>query len=144
MKLTLKRDTFGETTTLGKLYVDGQYFCETLEDKVRQYGDKVDGAAAIPLGFYNVDLSLSSRFKRVMPIIYTDPDKVTLRAGGIAFKGVRFHGGNTHKDTEGCPLVAYNRVNNTTIQGSAEKELTALIKDGLDEGGNVILQVVNA
>lgn len=141
MKLTLKRDTFGETTTLGKLYVDGEYFCETLEDKVRPAGEKIDGATAIPAGMYNVELSLSSRFGRVMLIIFTDLDKVTLRHGGVTFKGVRFHGGNTHKDTHGCPLVAYNRVSDTMIQGSAEKELTALIKDALDDGDNVILQV---
>ena len=47
-------------------------------------------------------------------------------SNGIEFKGVRMHGGNRSKDTHGCPLVAFNRLDNDTIQGTAEKKLLEL------------------
>ena len=34
MKLLLKRIFLGENYTIGKLYIDGVYKCDTLEDKV--------------------------------------------------------------------------------------------------------------
>jgi hypothetical protein len=35
MKLTLKRIAKKDTYTVGKLYIDGVYFCDTIEDKDR-------------------------------------------------------------------------------------------------------------
>ena len=126
--ILLIRDTFSEQTTVGKLYINGEFFCYTLEDTVRAYGIKVPRYTAIPEGEYNVKLSESHRFKRLMPMIYTEDNEYEIKAGGIGFKGVRMHGGNTHEDTEGCVLVAHNRVDDKTIQGSAEKDLVAELK----------------
>lgn len=128
MKLLLIRDTFTKTTTSGKLYVDGDYFCYTLEDVVRGEGIKISGETAIPTGEYKVILSMSSRFKRLMPMVYTEDNQYEIIKGGISFKGVRLHGGNTHKDTHGCPLIAHNKIDDNTIQGSAEKDLVAELK----------------
>lgn len=36
MLLQLKRIFKGATYTIGRLYIDGKYFCDTLEDKVRE------------------------------------------------------------------------------------------------------------
>ena len=142
MKLELKRDHYTARTTLGKLYIDGVYFCETLEDTVRPYGIKVKGETAIPAGEYLVDVTMSSRFKREMPIISSD-GKWTISLNGIKFKGVRFHGGNTHTNTHGCPLVAKNRLNDDTIQGTMEKPLTAKIKEAISKGDSIHLFVTN-
>lgn len=142
MKIELKRDSYTARTTLGKLYIDGVYFCETLEDTVRPYAIKVKGDTAIPEGEYLVDVTMSSRFKREMPIISTD-GKWTINCNGIQFKGVRFHGGNNHSNTHGCPLVAKNRLNDDTIQGTMEKPLTAKIKKAISNGENIHLFVTN-
>ena len=136
-QLTLKlvRDTFTETETLGKLYANNKYFCFTLEDKNRDLNmnglleeGKVHGRTAIPYGTYLVVLEYSNRFKRILPEI----------KGVKTHSETKFHGGNTHLNTEGCPLVAYNRYVNKPhptiagirnwIQGSAEKDLVNLIK----------------
>lgn len=126
-----KRNPSTPKTTLGKLYLDGAYFSFTLEDAVRPHGVKIPGQTAIPAGLYNVKVTMSSRFKRLMPMIYNQANGYEIIAGGISFKGCRLHGGNTHHDTEGCPLVAKQKISNEKIYGSMEKALTkALIERG--------------
>jgi hypothetical protein len=71
MKLLLRRIALRDTYTIGHLYINGVYFCDTLEDKVRNLDDesKVYGETAIPYGTYNVVIDYSSHFKRMMPHI---------------------------------------------------------------------------
>ena len=139
MELKLIRDTFTINTTIGKLYIDDVFFCYTLEDTARDEGIKIKGHTSIPRGEYKVKLSHSSRFKRVMPMIYTESNEYELKNKGISFKGIRIHGGNTHKNTEGCILVAKNKLNDSTIQGTMEKELVKKLT-GVE---NITLEVVN-
>jgi len=141
VQLQLVRDSYSNKSTLGKLYIQGDFFCHTLEDVVRPYGEKEHGETAIPNGLYQVNVSRSGRFKRYMPILFNQPNGYELRSNGISFSGIRLHSGNTHKDTHGCPLVAYNRISENMIQGTAEKELIAKIKDLLDQFGEVFITV---
>ena len=107
MKLTLKRIALRPTYTIGRLYIDGEYFCDTCEDKVRDTNKngvfdeekKVYGETAIPYGTYTIILSMSNRFKRVLPLLLDVPD----------FDGIRIHSGNTSKDSLGCILVGENK-----------------------------------
>lgn len=92
MKITVIR-TKHKGYTEGKLFLDDQFFCDTLEDEVRPI--KIAGETAIPAGHYKVILNMSNRFKKVMPLILNVPN----------FEGVRIHSGNTKEDTEGCILV---------------------------------------
>ena len=125
MKLKLIRNKQNKNTTLGELYIDGKPFCYTLEDLTRDV--KIKNKTAIPEGKYNVVMSYSKRFKKFMPLIYNHIDKA-IRKEGMTFKGVRFHGGNTHKDTEGCILVAANiDYHNFLIWGSMSDELNKLL-----------------
>jgi len=117
--------------TLGEMYTSDddmeKRFCYTLEDTLRPDGLKVPKETAIPAGTYLVSITKSTRFKRDMPLIYND-DAMRVNKGRVMFAGVRFHGGNTHEDTAGCPLIAYKRIDDQTIQGSAEKDFTALLR----------------
>lgn len=141
MKAEIKiiRDTFTDNTTIGKLYINNEFFCFTLEDAVRDYGVKVKGATAIPRGNYYVKISKSYRFKRDMPMVFTEPNGYELINRGVSFKGIRMHGGNTHKNTEGCILVAFKKLNDKTIQGTAERKLTEKLK-GFSE---IVLTIIN-
>lgn len=145
-RIPIDRYLFTTRTTIGRLYLPSQdggaMFCFTLEDTVRAYGIKVPGETAIPEGTYRVDVSMSRRFKRLMPMLYTEGNKYEIKAGGIGFKGVRFHGGNTHEDSKGCPLVAFNYISDTKIQGTAEKALTSKIREYLLKG-NVFVKITN-
>ncbi len=93
MELRVERTDFSETSTIGKLYVDDQFECYTLEDKVRPV--KIKGETAIPAGRYEVIIDFSQRFGRMLPLFLNVPN----------FEGVRIHPGNTAADTEGCILV---------------------------------------
>lgn len=109
MILTLKRTAFEKEYTIGKLYGDGEYLCDTLEDRVRPDGVKVYGETAIPKGEYKLQWTFSPRFKRELPLLINVPN----------FEGVRIHTGNTHKDTEGCILVGENKSKGSVINSRA-------------------------
>ena len=105
MKLTLKRNFKGVDYTIGKLYIDGHYFCDTLEDTVRSANKKISGKTAIPAGNYKVIKSYSPRFKKILPEILNVPN----------FTGVRIHAGNTAKDTDGCVLLGLNKTKGAVL-----------------------------
>ncbi len=125
MKLNLYRHTYntkGDRNIIGDLFIDGEFFCHTLEDEKRADGKKVYGETAIPVGVYDIVLTVSNRFKRLMPLLLDVP----------MFKGIRIHGGNTSKDSHGCPLVAFN-TDYKRIWGTAEKKLTKRLKEAEDK-----------
>ena len=120
MRLHIYRHTFNtgaDRNIIGDLFIDGVFFCHTLEDEKRADGVKVYGKTAIAAMTYEVILTMSNRFKRIMPLLLDVP----------MFTGVRLHGGNTSKDSHGCPLVAFN-TNYLKIWGTAEKKLTERLK----------------
>lgn len=114
----LQRDT---DVTIGSMTVDGEWQCWTLEDTVREVPGqpvqqwKVYGQTAIPAGRYQVDLTLSARFKRVLPLLLGVP----------GFSGVRIHAGNTAADTEGCILVGEDRLPKSV--GRSQRAMAALM-----------------
>jgi len=128
IKLDLYRLEYFLKTTIGKLYLDGELFSWTLEDVVRPEWIKIPKHTAIIKGEYKVTTSYSNRFKRIMPELLNVPQ----------FTGIRLHGGNTHLNTEGCILTAKFRPKPEVIQGSAEKELTKIIK-----GKDCIITIYN-
>ena len=110
MELTLKRLHKNPTYTIGKLCVDGVYFCDTVEDTDRgltqqmsnSYNEarKVYGKTAIPVGRYRVVLSYSDKFKKSLPLLNDV----------MCFSGVRIHSGNTAEDSLGCIIVGENKI----------------------------------
>lgn len=107
--------------TIGRLYINGQYFCDTLEDTYRGLTQnmpvseikklKVHGKTAIPSGVYYVSMNtVSPKYSKIQ--FYK-----TLCGGMVprilkvpGYDGVLIHTGNTAKDTEGCLLVGKNKV----------------------------------
>ena len=95
MELKLNRIFLGSSATIGELYIDKKYIADTLEDRVRPEGEKVYGKTAIPEGTYEMVLSYSPRFKKILPEILNVPN----------FTGIRIHCGNSSADSSGCILV---------------------------------------
>lgn len=110
MRLTLKRIANKDNYCIGRLYINGKYFCDTLEDVDRGLDDSMTeadilkqkkyGQTAIPTGIYTVLLTYSPKYKKVMPLINNVK----------GYSGIRIHSGNTSKDTLGCLLVGKNTV----------------------------------
>ena len=124
MELRLDRIFRTNEYTIGELYVDGEYISDTLEDPVRplpevcpntpkgiacKCKEKVYGETAIPEGTYELKMTYSNRFKKVMPEIRNVPH----------FLGIRIHSGSNADHSEGCVLVGEwdhtkgNRLNNS-------------------------------
>lgn len=100
MKLNLERVQLDKDVTIGSLSVDDAWECWSLEDVVRPDGIKIHGETAIPAGMYRVDISMSPRFGRLLPLVLDVKN----------FSGIRIHPGNTAADTEGCILVGQDRM----------------------------------
>lgn len=93
MLLTLIRDTFTPAETLGKLYIDRKYFCDTLEPPTVSNARHPKGA--ISEGWYKIQVTRSPKFGRLLPLLYYVP----------GFEGIRIHAGNNRDHTSGCILV---------------------------------------
>lgn len=136
MKLTLKRHFCGEKYTIGNLYIDNVYYCDTLEDKTRNLPEqaKILGETAIPEGTYKIIVNMSPRLGRELPRLLDVPH----------FEGILIHRGNTAQDTSGCILVGENtskgRISNST---KYEIELTALLKSTINKHEECSITISN-
>lgn len=134
MKLTLKRIALRPTYTIGKLYIDDIYFCDTLEDTVRDLNKngkfdngekKVKGETAIPYGTYEIKWTYSPRFKKYTAQLMNVP----------SFEGIRIHAGNNSSHTEGCLLLGENKKVGMVLNSRATMEkFDPIIKDACSKG----------
>lgn len=125
----LIRQYFKEKYTIGKLYCTGcfvegkksrlietQYVCDILEDKFRGNDlskTKVKGETCIPEGVYEVKMTFSPRFNRLLPELQKVP----------YFEGIRIHSGNTIDHTEGCLLPGINKVVGKVLESKIYTDL---------------------
>lgn len=142
MELELKRIAKRDDYTIGNLSVDGAYFCDTLEDTDRGIDwamssreiayRKIKAKTAIPTGKYEVRLTLSPRFGRVLPLLMNVK----------CFEGVRIHPGNRAEDTEGCILVGLNKVKGQVIESRKTfDELYRMLADEVRRGKKIYIKI---
>lgn len=139
MRLTLVRIANRPTYCIGKLYIDGKWFCDTIEDTDRGLCDdmsekeilkrKVKGETAIPTGIYQVLITYSPKYKKQMPLINNVK----------GYSGIRIHSGNTSKDTEGCLIVGKNK----EVGKVLESRITynALFKKLIQANSKIIIDI---
>lgn len=140
MEAKLERAWRLETYTVGKVFVDGKRFSESMEDKDRGLTQdmpldeikrvKVYGETAIPTGTYTVKMTYSQKYKRMMPEVLNVP----------GYSGIRIHSGNTAKDSLGCILLGRNtKVGMVTESRKTCEEFERLLKAA---GGECKLTIV--
>lgn len=135
MKLRVERLWKKDTYTIGRLYVDDKYFCNTLEDTVRDLSKekKIPGKTAIPYGEYKVVYNWSPKFGRNLPRLLNVP----------AFEGILIHPGNTADDSAGCILVGRNtEVGRLTESRYTSDKLNVLIEDAQRRGESITIEIV--
>ena len=133
MKLLLTRIDFLKDRTIGRLFIDDVYFCDTLEDLNRDINhngrfdnneQKVYGETCIPFGEYKVEITYSPKFKRKLPILLNVPH----------FEGIRIHRGNDVKDTLGCILVGdITKSNKLTNSTKTENTLVNILSSAKED-----------
>ena len=143
MELKLKRIARRETYTIGHLYIDGEYFCDTIEDKDRGLSQELPvavnknlkrrGVTAIPVGRYRVTLDVvSPRFEKKTAYQFCG-GRLPRLVNVPAFDGVLIHIGNTAKDTEGCILVGKNTQVGKVLQSTVTfQQMYARLKAAKD------------
>ena len=145
MKLTVERKWRKDTYTVGRLYVDGAYFCNTLEDKdrgLKQTDDlatikrvKVYGETAIPIGTYRLSLNVvSPKYKAVAWYRSLNGGKMPRVLDVPGFDGIVIHPGNKAVDTYGCLLVGSNTVvGGLTHSRAVFSELDAMMRQSHEQ-----------
>lgn len=136
MELTLNRIFLGSSATIGELLVNDKHLCDTLEDRVRPEGEKVYGKTAIPEGTYEVKLTHSPRFKRILPEILNVPN----------FSGIRIHSLNKAEESEGCIGVGeWNGKDTNWISNSriAFNELMSLLQKAANNKEKITITINN-
>lgn len=144
MKLLFKRKFKGETCVIGDLFIDGKFFCNTLEDKVRilpllchetaqgracKCKEKVYAQTAIPAGTYKITMEYSPKFKRVLPYLHDVPH----------FLGILIHSGTTEADSAGCLIVGKNTVKGKVLESRATSDALNKI---LSKEKNIAIEIV--
>lgn len=142
MELKLKREVFTDNSTIGSLYVDGVFDCYILEDRDRGLSDtmslekiagtKVYGKTCIPYGRYEVDWTMSARFKKMMPILLNV----------IGWSGIRIHSGNSEIDSLGCLLCGTRKLSNRITESTlATINLYAKIEAAKKQGQRIFITI---
>lgn len=140
MRIEVIRDTFRLDCTLGRMLIDGDYVCDTLEDTVRD-GAKMYGQTAIPAGEYKVRMDVvSPKFKdRVWARPYGG--KLPRLVDVPNFEGVLIHVGNTALDTLGCILVGTRSgLNSLSYSTVAFNKVMSVLAKANDE---ISIKIVN-
>lgn len=153
MEILLKRIARRETYTIGRLYINGEYICDTCEDKDRGLTNdmtdeevrkiKVYGQTAIPTGEYVIKLRVSprlkdraygKRYKGIFPAVQNVP----------GFSGILIHPFNTADDSLGCIGPGENKVKGQVIRSTKAyyRLMDEFFIPANDKGEEITLKVV--
>lgn len=142
MELLLERKYLKTNYTLGNLYLNGKFYCNIIEDVVRDINKngtfdcgefKISGHTAIPYGKYEIQVTYSPKFKRKLPLLLNVK----------YFEGIRIHRGNTEKDSAGCLIPGENTKRGMVLNSTKyELELTNLIESANRKGEKVIIEII--
>ena len=152
MKLKLIRSYKNDKYTIGHLYINGKFFCDTLEDTDRGLDNsmslkqiqsiKVKSKTAIPTGIYTITLRVvSPRLSKKSAYKFCG-GKVPRLVNVKGYDGVLIHIGNTEQDTDGCILVGENKAKGKVLNSTDTfKRLYAVLKQASDKNEDITLDI---
>lgn len=153
MEILLKRIAKKSLYTIGRIYIDGKYVCDSIEDKDRGLTQttplakikmiKVVSQTAIPTGKYTVTLKVQSpRF--VQKAYYKNQCNGYLpRILNVpGFDGILMHRGTDQDSSSGCIILGYNTVvGKVTNSQKAYETVYALLKKASDKGESITITI---
>ena len=149
MQLDIKRISDSGESTIGALFINGDFHCWTLEDTYRR--EKIAGITRIPEGLYDIGIRHEGTLKNKYDSKHTD-----INHNGMIhilnvpnFKYIYIHIGNGAGDSEGCVLVG-NTVNNNNVANGfignstyAYKKLYPLVRAAFDAKESVKIHIAD-
>lgn len=154
MKLKVERRWPKATYTIGRLYIDGIFYCNTLEDRDRGLKQtdpptyissrKVAGETAIPKGTYGVAMNVTSpKYAGVAWYYNFCRGKMPRLLAVPGFDGILIHPGTNALDTKGCILVGKNtKVAQLTESRATFQQIYKLMKAAADRGETISIEIV--
>lgn len=109
--MMLVRERVDGDAVIGSLFVHGHKICDTMENRKK----------LVPTGYHQVMLTRSPKFKRVLPLIFSDTIKPN--------RGIRIHAGNRPSDSAGCVLVGVMKGKLLTDSRRHEEQVVGLLQD---------------
>lgn len=139
MQVMITRNWKKPGYTIGRIFVNNAFFCNSMEDTDRGLRQdmpleeikrlKVYGKTAIPTGTYTILMTYSPKYKKKMPQVMNVP----------GFEGIRIHPGNTPEDTLGCILPGDNKVKGKVVDST--KRFNQFVNMLLGAGGTATLVI---
>ena len=155
MKIRVERRWPKVTYTIGRFYIDGIFYCNTLEDYDRglRQSDplrdiqrrKIAGETAIPKGTYEVQMNVTSpKYAAVAWYWNFCRGKMPRLMHVPGFDGILIHpgGSNGPLDTRGCILVGKNtKVGKLTDSKACFQQIYKLMKAAADKGEEITIEI---
>ena len=143
LHVTLIRKYRKEKYTIGQLYENGVFLCNTMEDRDRGLNNnmsasailkiKVPNETAIPTGTYKIVVSESPKFHRELIEVVGVP----------GFVGIRVHRGNSERDSSGCILPGINSEKGKVTDSTKYEELlTKKVKAAMARNEECYLTII--
>ena len=154
MELVIDRKWKKQNYTISNLTIDGEWFCNVLEDTDRNLDDsmsiekikslKKPSITAIPRGTYEVSLDITSpKYSKIPFYKELCNGKLPRLLYVKGFDGILIHAGNTDKDSSGCLLVGQNKVKGQVINSRETfKALYKLLKDRRIKGEKITIKIL--
>lgn len=154
MELKLDRKWKKEEYTVGRLYIDDEFFCNTMEDTDRGLDQdmqdfmirskKIPSRTAVPTGRYKVLMNtVSPKFSQKPFYMQVCNGKVPRLKDVKGFEGILIHCGNTHQHSGGCILVGKNTIKGKlTDSQETFKNLYAQMKAAYDAGQEIFITIM--
>lgn len=149
MRITLKRIYSNDTYTIGHIYINGEYICDSIEDTDRCLDSSMDvdyikqkkvyAKTAIPTGIYNITLNVvSPKFAKKAYYKAFCQGKLPRILNVKGFDGILMHRGSTEKDSAGCIILGYN-----TIKGKVtnSKKAFELLYNKIRNCGKITIEI---
>lgn len=154
MKLLLDRKWKKSEYTIGRLYINGELFCNTLEDTDRGLNEdmtlseikkiKIQDRTAIPAGIYDVTLDIvSPKFSQKDFYKKICNGKVPRLLDVPGFSGILIHCGTNHTHSSGCILVGYNKIKGgLTDSKETFTKLYDILKTAKENNEEITIEII--